>query len=153
LSALMSETTAKSVAKSKGNAIACFAFPETPARVLGALARYAEWRDQPLGCVPEFADIDFSLVRGLCSRALETHGPGWLDGEAVRQLLPAAHLPAAPSGVAHNEDEVAELASRLEFPVAIKLVSRRLVHKTEVGGVQLNIRDAEQARRAFRTIR
>jgi acetate---CoA ligase (ADP-forming) len=152
LASLMSEPSGAGVAKSKGNAFPCYPFPETPARVLGAMARYAEWRHAPLGRILEFPEADFELGRAVCNQAINQFGPGWLGAEAVRELLQAARLPAAPGGVAHSEKEAADLAASLGFPVAIKLVSRRLVHKTEVGGVQLNIRDADEAARAFAKI-
>jgi len=62
-------------------------------------------------------------------------------------------LPLVPDGLARTSDEAAEVAGRLGFPVAVKLASRRLVHKTDVGGVRLGLADSAAVRRAFDEIR
>jgi acyl-CoA synthetase (NDP forming) len=62
-------------------------------------------------------------------------------------------LPVAPGGVARTVDEAAELAGRIGFPVAVKLASHVIVHKTEMGGIMLNLADEAAVRRAFETIR
>ena len=48
-------------------------------------------------------------------------------------------LPVAPGGVARTADEAAELAQGIGFPVAVKLASHVIVHKTEMGGIILNL--------------
>jgi acyl-CoA synthetase (NDP forming) len=68
-------------------------------------------------------------------------------------VLSAVRLPLPLGGVARTADEAVELASRIGFPVAVKLASRQVVHKTEVGGVCLNLADAGTVRHAFEEIR
>jgi len=65
---------------------------------------------------------------------------------AMRLRLPAG-------GLGRTEEEAARLAQEIGFPVAVKLASRSIVHKTEVGGVRLNLQDAEAVRRAYTEIR
>jgi acetyl coenzyme A synthetase (ADP forming)-like protein len=129
-----------------------YAFPEAPARVLGKIAAYARWREQPAGDLPDFADIDLAVAKHICREALAAHGPGWLSARATLDLLRAMKLPAA-GGVAADEEEAVRLAERVGFPVALKLASRTLTHKTEVGGVRLNLADAAAVRQAFADIR
>jgi acetyl coenzyme A synthetase (ADP forming)-like protein len=136
----------------EGTATPCYAFPEAPARVLGKLTAYAEWRRQPPGSAPAFVDADFPAARALCQEALARAGPGWLSAEETRLLLRRLHLPVSPGGVARTAEEAAALASSLGFPVAVKLASQRLIHKTEVGGVRLNVPDEAGVRRAFADI-
>jgi acyl-CoA synthetase (NDP forming) len=62
-------------------------------------------------------------------------------------------LPVAPGGVAQTADEAVELARQLGFPVAVKLASHLIIHKTEMGGISLNLADEEAVRQAFETIR
>ncbi|MCS6852973.1 MAG: GNAT family N-acetyltransferase [Gemmataceae bacterium] len=132
--------------------IPAYAFPEAAARALAKAAAYAEWRSQPPGMVPEFADLDIQAARTVCDQALRQGGSGWLGAEEVRRVLSSFRLPVLPGGVARSADEAAEWAHSLGFPVAVKLASRSLVHKTEVGGVHLHLADAEAVRRAFRQI-
>ncbi|MFO0796583.1 MAG: GNAT family N-acetyltransferase [Gemmataceae bacterium] len=136
-----------------GGRIPCFPFPETAGRVLGKVAAYAAWRAEPEGVFPDFDDLDCAAARDVCRRALTTHGAGWLSADDTRAVLSAVRLPLVPGHVARTADEAAETAARFGFPVAVKLASRQLVHKTDVGGVRLNLADAEAVRRAVLDIR
>lgn len=133
--------------------IPTYPFPETPALVLSKAAAYAEWRAQPPGLIPDFDDLDLEPVRRSCRRVVEERTGGWLSSDEAKEVLTAARLPLAPGGLARTMDEAASLARQVGFPVAVKLASRTLVHKTEVGGVQLNLRNGDAVRRAFAQIR
>lgn len=133
--------------------IPAFALPETPALVLGKAAAYADWQADPTGTIPDFDDLDLNAARSICRTALEKRGPGWLTTEEARRLLSAARLSVQPGGVAQTADEAAALAERIGFPVAVKLASHRIVHKTEMGGVRLNLASAAAVRDAFDGIR
>jgi acetyl coenzyme A synthetase (ADP forming)-like protein len=129
-----------------------YAFPENAARVLGKLANYFEWRSQPEGMIPEFDNIDPPAARAICQSALARQGGGWLSAIDVRQVLAALALPLPRGGFCRTADEAALLASQVEFPVAVKLASRQIVHKTDVGGVRLNLQDENAVRQAFAEI-
>jgi acetate---CoA ligase (ADP-forming) len=127
--------------------------PETPALVLGKAAAYADWRAQPAGTIVDFDDLDLPEARAICSTALARRGPGWLTTDETRRLLSVAGLPVQPGGLAHTADEAAALAARIGFPVVVKLASHRIVHKTEFGGVRLNLTSEAAVRQAFEAIR
>jgi acetyl coenzyme A synthetase (ADP forming)-like protein len=145
------DTRRAMVLQSEG--IPTYSVPEIPAQVLAKTAKYAEWRTQPLGVIPEFPDMDCSAVRILCNTVLRERGRGWLSAEETRNLLSAAGLPVPPGGLAKTGEEAAALARRIGFPVAVKLASRQLVHKTDVGGVRLNLSNEGEVQLAFETIR
>jgi acyl-CoA synthetase (NDP forming) len=130
-----------------------YSLPESPAFVLSKAAAYAEWQQQPGGMVPDFDDLEFSTVRTICSTALSQRGAGWLTTEETRSLLNAMRLPVQSGGVAHTPDEAVALAGKIGYPVAVKLASRRIIHKTEIGGVHLNLMDERAVRDAFGSIR
>jgi acetyltransferase len=69
-----------------------------------------------------------------------------------KQILAAYGIPTVPTAVARSEEEAVALAEKVGFPVAMKLHSQTLTHKTDVGGVQLNIRTAAGARHAWQAI-
>jgi acetyl coenzyme A synthetase (ADP forming)-like protein len=148
LTCLMSEQGVRTQIEAGKERIPCFAFPEAPGRVLGKVAAYADWRAQPEGVFPDFEDMDLAAARAICKRA-----KGWLSSEDTREVLSAARLPISAGGVARTPEQAVELATRAGFPVAVKLASRILTHKTEVGGVRLNVRDAGAVRDAFLEIR
>lgn len=133
--------------------IPTYSVPETPAEVLAKIATYAAWRTQPLGVIPEFPDMDYSAVRNLCHTILHERGRGWLSAEETRRVLSAAGLPVPPGGLARTAEEAAALARRIGFPLAVKLASRQLVHKTDLGGVRLNLSTEDEVQVAFETIR
>jgi acetyltransferase len=95
--------------------------------------------------------------REAAARAIETprsghEGPTWLEPAAVRALLAAYGIAMPESVTARSADQTAEAAQRIGFPVAIKLVSDTITHKSDVGGVVLDVSDTEGARRAWETI-
>jgi acyl-CoA synthetase (NDP forming) len=128
-------------------------FPEDAARVLGKMARYAEWRNRPQGMIVDFEDIRPRDARSICENARRDRGPGWLPGEETRRLLSAFALPIPPGGICANTEEAVKTALQIGFPVALKLASRTIVHKTDFGGVRLNLANEATVRQAFQEIR
>jgi acetyl coenzyme A synthetase (ADP forming)-like protein len=133
--------------------IPSYALPEMPSKVLAKTVTYADWRARPLGVIPEFTDMDFSAVRTLCHTVLQERGRSWLSVEETLEVLSKTGLPAASGGLAKNADDAVALARRLGFPVAVKLASRQLIHKTDMGCVRLNLSNEADVRLAFETIR
>lgn len=74
---------------------------------------------------------------------------GALDEAACRRILGAAGIPFVPERVATSAAEAAEAAAALGFPVALKVLSPDLAHKSDVGGVRLGLRDAAEVAAAF----
>jgi acyl-CoA synthetase (NDP forming) len=132
--------------------IPAYPYPETPATVLSKAASYAEWRTKPIGMIADFDDLHLPLARGICEKAVARRGIDWLTTEETRAVLTAMQLPILPGGVARTADEAAQLAAHIGFPVAVKLASHRLVHKTEIGGVRLNLYSETAVREAFDAI-
>jgi acetyl coenzyme A synthetase (ADP forming)-like protein len=133
--------------------IPCYPFPEMPASVLGKVARYAAWLDQPPDVIPDYEDMDFGAIRGICQKTLARGGSSWLSAEDTLAVLEAARLPLVPARFARTTDEAIEAAREIGFPVAVKLASRTLVHKTEVGGVRLGMQDAAAVGEAVEQVR
>ena len=129
--------------------IPTYLFPETAARVLAKVADYAEWRREPLGRQVDFDDIDPARARGVCDAVLESRGDGWLSAAETRDVLQAFGLPVTSGGIAHDANAAAAMASEIGYPVALKAASHRIVHKTEMGGVRLDLADADAVRSAF----
>ena len=136
-----------------GERIPTYFFPEEAGRVLAKAAAYAEWRSQPVGMIPDFDDIRSEQAREVCRSALGERGPGWLSADETRKVLTAFGVPLPPGGVARTADEAAELARALGFPVAVKLASHKIIHKTEIGAVRLDLTSEGAVRDAFEKIR
>jgi acyl-CoA synthetase (NDP forming) len=136
-----------------GETVPAYGMPEDAAHALAKAAAYAEWRGRPAGVYQDLEKIDGAAGRAVCHRVLATRGSGWLTSEETRELLAAFSLPLPPGGVARTPDEAVAVAERIGFPVAVKLSSTRILHKTEAGGVQLGLADAAAVRAAFERIR
>lgn len=135
--------------------IPSYPFPESAAIALARTVRYARWRSGPEGREVRFDDMDLATARTVVENARRRGQPGesvWLDADETRKLLDAAGLTLAPVGLARTADEAAKVASSIGFPVAVKLASTTLTHKTEVGGVVLGLETPDAVRAAFDTI-
>jgi acetyl coenzyme A synthetase (ADP forming)-like protein len=150
---LMTEDGVNAPLDLDGEQVPSYTFPESAARVLSRVAAYAEWRSHPLGVIPGLADVRPESARAVCQKALHERGGGWLSTDETRAVLTAMGLPVAPGGLARTADEAVSLAQALGFPVAVKLASHQLVHKTEIGGVHLNLMSESAVRQAYGKIR
>jgi acyl-CoA synthetase (NDP forming) len=130
----------------------CYFYPEAAAHVLGKAADYAEWRAQRPGNILDFDDLDLTLARQTCRQALEKRRSSWLSTSETREVLKAIGLNVGPGGVANTQDQAVKIASGIGFPVAAKLASHQIVHKTEAGGIFLNLKDEISVRHAFESI-
>lgn len=79
--------------------------------------------------------------------------PEATPGEAeAKQLLAAHGIPAVPEKVLGSAEEAAAYAEQIGFPVVMKIASADIVHKSEIGGVLLNVADADSVREGFQTL-
>ncbi|MFH2027844.1 MAG: acetate--CoA ligase alpha subunit [Nanoarchaeota archaeon] len=79
-------------------------------------------------------------------------GRNVLTEDESKQLLANYDIPIGKSGIAKTPNQAAEISSKLGFPVVMKISSPDIMHKTDVGGVKLNIRSKDEAKKAFNTI-
>jgi acetate---CoA ligase (ADP-forming) len=128
--------------------IPSYPFPERAAVALARAASYGEWRREPPGRVPRFSDVRREGARKVIDAAL-ARGGGWLDPRQTESLLSAFGIPAAPIRLARDEKEAVAAARALGYPVVLKAVGPTIVHKTEVGGVRLDLSSDEAVRLAF----
>ena len=149
----MAEGDSDRVFSASTETIPVYGLPETPALVLGKMASYSEWQQQPIGIVPDFDDLELSVARTICATALAQRGNGWLTTEETRSVLRAIQVPVQSGGIALTADEAVALAEKVGWPVAVKLASHEVMHKTEYGGVHLNLSSEQSVREAFGSIR
>jgi len=138
-----------------GGCIPSFTFPEHAAAALARACEYGEWLRRPKGVIPELTGIDRDKARRVVEGALERRSarPLWLEGPDVSELLEAYGIRLAASKSAESPEEAARVAEEMGFPVAVKLVSDSIVHKTEVGGVILSRRSPTEVKDAYERIR
>ncbi|QCU77876.1 GNAT family N-acetyltransferase [Citricoccus sp. SGAir0253] len=127
-----------------------FSSPDQAARVLSRLVRYREWRRAEAGVPVEPAGVDREraedLLEAWTARATGTDLVRLSAAEAC-ELLDCYGIAVLPSERFRTADEAVAAAERLGWPVALKAVDSYLRHRLDLGGVRLNIVDADSLRR------
>ncbi len=122
-----------------------FAYPEAAAHALGRAAERGEWLRRPAGEAPELKrDLDTALA---VVREAIAAGGGWLDAKQTRRLFGVYGIPLVPERSVFTPDEAVEAACGLGYPVVLKTAAPG-AHKTEEGGVILDLGDEESVRAA-----
>ncbi|MGZ4173775.1 MAG: acetate--CoA ligase family protein, partial [Solirubrobacteraceae bacterium] len=127
--------------------VPAYAFPEDAARAIAHAARHGRWRTRSRGLVRTPEDARPTEAAAIISEALSAGG-GWLSPERVCALFECYGLPLLETRVVPDADQAARAAEELGVPVALKAVGPKLLHKTDAGGVRLNVDGAEAVRRA-----
>ncbi len=127
-----------------------FVYPESAARAMAAMVQRARWLDKPHGTVREFT-VDAPAGRAVVDTA-KARGGGYLRDDEVWQLLTAYGIPTTQAVRCTTEDEAVAAANRIGLPVVMKISSPRIVHKTDAGGVFLNVRSELEVRGAYHRI-
>lgn len=135
-----------------------YRFPERAAGALAILAQRAESLKRKTVTAQEVAqilDVNAETVAATL-RAWRLNAQGQYDGflpqEAADKILQAYGLPTLRMQLAQSAEEAAALAGEIGFPVALKVASPDIVHKSEAGGVLLNLGDEEAVRTGFNAI-
>ena len=129
--------------------VAEYRFPEDAASALGVLARRAD----ALARLAQEPHPSSTVDREAAWRSLAGVTPGeWLSQEAANDLLEAYGIPTARPRLAASPAEAARLADGLGYPVALKVASPDIAHKSDVGGVLLNLADAAEVSAGFEQV-
>jgi len=135
--------------------IPTFAYPDTAARAFTYMWRYT-YVLRGLYETPTVADrAEESVSRAQAERFIQNaraQGRVLLNELESKQLLSLYGIPTVETRAANSEDEAATIAADLGFPVVLKVLSTTITHKTDVGGVKLNLRDEAAVRSAYRAI-
>jgi acyl-CoA synthetase (NDP forming)/GNAT superfamily N-acetyltransferase len=131
--------------------VPAYASPEGAARALAHAARYQAWRSRPAAHIPELSDLREDDARALI-RAFLTGVPdgGWLPPGDVADLLGCYRIPLTVTVAVASEEAAVENAALVGGPVVLKADIPGLVHKTDAGAVQLDLRTEDDVRRAYR---
>jgi len=128
-----------------------YRFPEEAASGMWALVRYHELRDAPRG-----REVRFRVDAARAARAVRSarkDGRVHLDSGEVREVLEAYGFPVAPARSVASPAEAIAAAQDLGYPVVLKIDSAAVSHKTEIGGVKVDLRNADEVGQTFRDLR
>ena len=150
LAVVMSAEGIPAALRAAPQAAAAFAYPESAARALGRAAERADWLRRPLGSAPEL-NVDRVAGAIVIDRALADQNDAWLEPADTRALLLAYGIPLVGEAVAHSAEEAIEAALAFGYPVVLKTATAG-AHKTESGGIALDLGDAAAVSAAFTRI-
>ena len=136
--------------------IPTFGYPDTAARIFTLMWRYAYnlrglYETPTLVAAAADAVPDRARVEQLI-RDVRASGRTLLSEFESKQVLAAYGIPTVPTRIAASEEEAVQCAAAVGYPVVLKLHSHTITHKTDVGGVRLNLADAQAVRAAYRAI-
>ena len=136
--------------------IPTYAYPDTAARVFCSMWRYSD-NLRALYETP-VAPADLAETGSISAKAeaflqeIRKTGRTILTEFESKELLAMYGIPTVITKIAKNADEAVNLANEIGYPSVLKLFSETITHKTDVGGVQLNLKSAEDVRKAFNSI-
>lgn len=136
----------------RDNHISTFVFPETAVKALGALERYETIRSEDQeSCIDKITDVDKDKAARIIADA-KAKGRDALLGSEAYQVADAYGISAAPIVLATTKEEAGEAAEQMGFPVVLKIASDKILHKTDIGGVVVNVTTKEEAEQTFEKI-
>jgi acetyltransferase len=124
-----------------------YPYPERVAVTLAAMDSYRREKDRPI-FEPEPCEVCEPPVRELFDKVREEGRVSIGDTEA-REVLEAYGFPVPESRLAESAEEAVDIAQEIGFPVVLKVASPDILHKTDVGGVKLNLNSATDVRDAY----
>ena len=121
-----------------------YVFPESAVRALAALVRYRKWLERPEGVVQSYP-VRRDIAAAIIDQARAEQREKLTEGESL-QMLEAYGIPVAPWKVVKTADEAAAAAKAMGYPVVLKAMHAKIIHKMDVGAVVVNLADDKAVR-------
>ena len=126
-----------------------YILPEWAADAMWHAAWYRQWMEREVTEIQTYGDVD----RKQAAAVIDTAPDGYLPEPAALAVLSAYGFPVVDSALSQSEDEAVAIADRAGYPVVLRVVSPKIVHKVEMKGVVLNLKNADEVRQAYRAMR
>jgi len=131
--------------------IPCFPFPERAIKALSGLIKYAKFKQNPPEEeIPQFS-VDKKAVKKIFSLVREDNRVNLLVSEGIC-VLSNYGIEAPPTSLANNAEEAVDLGEAIGYPLVLKVASPEVLHKTDIGGVEIGLKNAEEVKKAFKRI-
>ncbi len=125
-----------------------YPYPEEGARAMARLYEQSQWVERPVGNIPSFS-VDKAKAKEIIAQSVKEGREQLTTLESI-DVLDAYGIRACKYGLAVNEEEVVKLGNSIGYPVVMKMTSKTTSHKTDVGGVVVNIQSEEQLRQEYK---
>ncbi|MCE5258453.1 MAG: acetate--CoA ligase family protein [Chloroflexi bacterium] len=127
-----------------------YPFPERAIAALGAMYRYYAWLQEPDTAVETF-DVDKSAVATLFAD-IRKEGRKTIGDTEAQAILRAYGITVPRSSVAATPDEAVAYCDEVGYPVVMKIASPDILHKSDVGGIKVGVKNEAEVREWFKTI-
>ncbi len=124
-----------------------YSFPEDAAEALAAMARFKEWRKRPPENLMTY-EVDSGQAKSIINAARKEQR-AWLSGQETFHLLESYGIPMVPSRFVQRPEEAIAFAEEVGYPIVLKLQAEQVLHKSDIGAVQLDLRSAREIKGAF----
>lgn len=134
--------------------VPAFPFPENAARALARVVRHGEWLRRDPGVVPDLPGVELETARHVVQQALAGMGEdgGWLEADDVEAVLSSIGVALPRSSVVPDVESAVIAAAEIGGPVVLKVLSDEALHKSDLGGVLLDIEGEQAVRDGFETV-
>jgi acetyltransferase len=133
------------------NGIPAYNAPDLAVKAMGTLSEYARLKSLNDVTPYENSDADTKTARSIIEE-VRADGRTSLTEIESKKIFKAYGLPVVDTEIATSEDEAVELAEKFGYPVVLKIVSPQILHKSDAGGVKVDINDEAGVREAYNTI-
>ena len=127
-----------------------YVVPEDAVLAIKAMVEQRTWQDTPMPNFEQF-DVDRAKVAEIFKR-VKASGRNQIGDAEARDILDAYKIPQPASMLCKTADEAVTFAEKIGFPVVMKITSPDILHKTDVGGVKVGLKNAAEVREAFDTM-
>ncbi|MEE2605630.1 MAG: acetate--CoA ligase family protein, partial [Thermoproteota archaeon] len=127
-----------------------YTYAEGSIRALNAMLRFVDWIKTPDGNITKF-EVDKNKAKSVFDKVKSEGRTNLLEDEG-REILDAYGFPLPDSALATTEDEAVDAANKVGYPIVMKIASPQIVHKSDAGGVKVNLTNDDEVRNGFKTI-
>ena len=127
-----------------------YTYAEAAIRTLNAMLRFANWIKSPKGKIAKF-NVNKTLAKKVFDKVKREGRPNLLEEEG-QEILRAYGFPLPKSSLAKNENEAVKIAKKIGYPVVMKIASPQIIHKSDAGGVKVNLTNDNEIKNAFKEI-
>jgi 4-hydroxybutyryl-CoA synthetase (ADP-forming) len=127
-----------------------YTYAEGAIRTLAAMIKFAIWVNTKEGKITKFK-VNKATAKKIFDKVKKEKRPNLLEEEG-QQVLKAYGLPLPTSALAKNENDAVKIANKIGYPVVMKIASPQIIHKSDAGGVKVNLTNDREVKDAFKKI-
>ena len=127
-----------------------YTYAEGAIRTLAAMIKFAIWVNTKEGKITKFK-VNKAKAKKIFDKVKKEKRPNLLEEEG-QQVLKAYGLPLPTSALAKNESDAVKIANKIGYPVVMKIASPQIIHKSDAGGVKVNLTNDKEIKDAFKKI-